>query len=307
MAIALDTATTKTGAAASYTWAHTCTGADLILVVEIAWVASDAGRWINTVTYDGIALTKVAGLVSDRDRCELWYLIGPPTGSNNVVVTNAGAGGKTAEIAAGAVSYTGVHQIDPISGFVTQTGSGASITKDISSGADNLVVDIVAAHTNGVGVSFAPGGGQSEEWNVEFGTIIEGAGSREAGASTVTMSWTCTAATLLQQIIMSLQPSSTFTVRPISYTLDVWDPEQRILDSAGHVVPRYKVKPNRWAKIVGLGRVDAEVYENNYDDPNLVYFESVKYDGETDQVEIITNRGNLPEIILARLMSGGTG
>ncbi|KKL45649.1 hypothetical protein LCGC14_2353520, partial [marine sediment metagenome] len=172
MAIALDTATTKTGAAASYTWAHTCTGADLILVVEIAWVASDAGRWINTVTYDGIALTKVAGLVSDRDRCELWYLIGPPTGSNNVVVTNAGAGGKTAEIAAGAVSYTGVHQTDPISGFVTQTGSGASITKDISSGADNLVVDIVAAHTNGVGVSFAPGGGQSEEWNVEFGTII---------------------------------------------------------------------------------------------------------------------------------------
>jgi hypothetical protein len=106
---------------------------------------------------------------------------------------------------------------------------------------------------------------------------------------------------------VALRPLVPFAERPIEYTIDVWDPEQRMINAAGHVVPRYKIKPNNWGRLIGLESTIAEVYENNYEDPTLFYIESVNYDGETDEVQIITNRGDLPEVLMARLASGSTG
>jgi len=59
--------------------------------------------------------------------------------------------------------------------------------------------------------------------------------------------------------------------------------------------------------LIGLERTTAEVYENNYEDPTLFYNESVQYDGEADQAQIVINRGDLLEVMMARLASGSTG
>jgi hypothetical protein len=98
-----------------------------------------------------------------------------------------------------------------------------------------------------------------------------------------------------------------YTTRPVEYFLDAWDPEQKIKDARGNVVPRWKIKPNKWCYIAGLGGVTAEIYPNFYENDNLVYFESVRYDGETDKVQIITNKGSLPEVMMARLQLGSAG
>lgn len=128
-----------------------------------------------------------------------------------------------------------------------------------------------------------------------------------AGGGNIVMSYTAGDVPHAICAVEVLSAPPPYRMRPVEYTLDVWDPEQRVLDSLGHVVPKYKIKPNNWIRVTGLEFPTAEVYANFYDDPTLAYIESVKYNGETDQVQIVTNRGELPEVIMARLASGSTG
>ncbi len=214
MAILYDAFSTKVDfSVGSYTWAHTCTGINLILVVQLAWSAQANGRWISTVTYNGVALTKLHGLQNaERDRCEFWYLVNPATGTHNIIVTNGGGGDRAAEVALGATSYTGVNQDDPIRGFESITVTSTSVTKDISSGVSDLVVDVCAQQNGGGGLTLVEGVGQTERWNVERIGIVEGAGSDEAGAATVTMSWT-SANAVLQLIVVSMKSAVSGTRR----------------------------------------------------------------------------------------------
>lgn len=109
MAIALDaTSSSANQVGSSVTFAHTCSGSNRILIVGISIAAGIPT--VSSVTYNGVALTQIAsvlGVAADR-RTELWYLIAPATGSNNIVVTLSGAPGAFFNV--GAVSYTGAKQ-----------------------------------------------------------------------------------------------------------------------------------------------------------------------------------------------------
>jgi hypothetical protein len=109
-ASAEGTATTN----ATLTFAHTCTGNDLILIVAVV----DQDHNTTGVTYNGVAMTAINnGAQGDS----LWYLVGPATGSNNVVVTRSGAGDL---FNAASSSYTGVDQSSPIDS--SNTGNSLS-------------------------------------------------------------------------------------------------------------------------------------------------------------------------------------
>lgn len=109
MAIAVDaTSSSANQTGSSVTFAHTCGGSNRILVVAVSIAAGIPT--VSGITYNGVALTQIAtvlGVAADR-RTELWYLIAPATGANNIVVTLSGAPGAFFNV--GAVSYTGVKQ-----------------------------------------------------------------------------------------------------------------------------------------------------------------------------------------------------
>lgn len=127
MAIALDAASTISAQAAttSLTFSHTCTGANRILFV---YAGNQQGTpSITGVTYNGVAMTFIARTDSQsNERTELWYLVAPATGANNVVISVSGS----SKIAGGAISYTGAAQTgQPDSSNVSPSPtSGTSVT-----------------------------------------------------------------------------------------------------------------------------------------------------------------------------------
>lgn len=123
MAIAYDNATIiNAGTVSSVTGSHTCSGSDRILIVHVSHNGTASH---DSVTYNGVALTKIADVVESR-RLSVWYLIAPSTGSNDVVVT---FGGSSPNVRCGAISYTGAKQsAQPDSFNSDQNGSGTIST-----------------------------------------------------------------------------------------------------------------------------------------------------------------------------------
>lgn len=133
MSIAFDAAsTTNTGSATSLTYAYTCTGANGILFVGVAVTANS----VTGATYNGVAMTLVdnrslSGDAAGFTNILLFVLVGPATGSNNVVISASGS----ITFNSRAVSYTGVKQTTldahatagPTSGITSLTATVTSV------------------------------------------------------------------------------------------------------------------------------------------------------------------------------------
>jgi hypothetical protein len=162
MAIAFD-AQSNSGApgwgasATTLTWSHTCTGSNRILIVgAYGYMASGGLIAITGVTYNGVALTKIAGINGTADalnqNTELWYLIAPATGANNIVITWA----SSVQFKSGSgMSYTDVDQTSPIDSSATgQSGS----TGSASATSQTLTTTVVASNCWLTGIVSARGG-----------------------------------------------------------------------------------------------------------------------------------------------------
>lgn len=136
MAIAYDTKNNATtgGGASSLTFAHTCTGSDLILFVFTV-NHSHLGT-MTGVTYGGVSMTLMeSNDAPDNKGQRLWYLIAPATGANNVVASKDDSSGWIDAIA---VSYTGASQTgQPDAEVVQATETTTSYSKSITTVADN--------------------------------------------------------------------------------------------------------------------------------------------------------------------------
>lgn len=157
MALAFDAASNSGDllAASSATWSHTCTGSNRILVVGVnaRGLIADTNTTVTGVTYNGVALTKIRHDQIDsgdtmRGRSELWYLIAPDTGANNVIVTFTGA---TVATVCGAVSFTGAIQgtgaIDANNGFTAQTNTAPTVSVTVVS-ANCYLVDTIYSRSD---------------------------------------------------------------------------------------------------------------------------------------------------------------
>lgn len=107
MAFGVDTTSHATPVLAltSITWAHTCGASANKLLIFIGTGASVIGvRTVSTVTYNGVACSFVGfGDDASFERCEIWQMVNPPTGSAfNIVAT---CGGAPNQLVAGAISY----------------------------------------------------------------------------------------------------------------------------------------------------------------------------------------------------------
>jgi hypothetical protein len=192
MALAFDAASTAkiSNNATTITWSHTCTGSELGLLVGVSY-RNDVAQTITGVTYNGVAMTSVGTIANGGTvAVDIWKLSAPASGAHNVVVTFSANVGRAVT---GAVSFTGAHQTTAsLTGtFASATGTSTAPSVAVTSAAGEIVLDTVGINSSTVDATV--GAGQTSLWNdvtANGGADKEGAGSTEAGAASVTMSWT---------------------------------------------------------------------------------------------------------------------
>lgn len=188
-AITVDAASFVQGNSTVHTWPHSVgLGNNTFLVVGVSIFTSN--KTVSTITYAGQSLSflgaRNGGSGSKARRIEMWYLVGPPTGTTDVIVTMSNG----SKVVAGATSFFGVDPAAPLGAFVSAEGENLTPTVVVPSAADQLVIDCLAVKANTDPVTVGPG--QAQHWNeltrANGGNII-GAASTEPGAATTTMSW----------------------------------------------------------------------------------------------------------------------
>lgn len=143
---------------------------------------------VTSVTFGASQLTELdvadnSGLV----QASFWYLVNPPVTTATVTVRMD----DMTEAVAGAMLWYNVDQATPFGTVATATGKSATASVDVSSAADEVVVDTMAVRRGGVSPP-AAGSGQAQRWALTDGaavTGVGGGGSSEPGAPSVTMSW----------------------------------------------------------------------------------------------------------------------
>lgn len=120
MSITLDASSISTyqAATSSYSFTHTCSGVNRLLIVGVSLFVSGG---VSGITYNGVALTKIRSDTTGTYSTELWYLVNPATGTNSIAVTLSGALTSISE----GFSLNGVDQIAPISSNAGTNGTGA--------------------------------------------------------------------------------------------------------------------------------------------------------------------------------------
>jgi hypothetical protein len=206
-----SSATTAVGQQTSLGWSHTVSGSNRILIVGVGIrKSSGSASSVSSITYNGVSLTKINHVQDSAgagSRTELWYLLNPDTGTHYVNVTM----GAAKPFAAGAISFKGVHQASPLGSEAASTGSGTTASVSVSSSIGELVVDAVTSADDTLPIpTLTAGSGQTGHWSEELnsgsGHLGRTGGSQEAGAASVTMSWSISESRPWTIIAVPLKP-----------------------------------------------------------------------------------------------------
>lgn len=131
----------------SLTFAHTCTGSNLILFVGVD-IAS-ASDLVSGVTYNGVTMTRIdiqiIGGAANRT-LYLYYLIAPATGANDVVISTSSG----VDIRGVSASYTGAKQSAQPDAHDKGSADSTSITKALLTVADGCWMISTMNNDNGV-------------------------------------------------------------------------------------------------------------------------------------------------------------
>jgi len=194
------------------------TGPDRALIVGIA--QGNSAVVLTSVTWDqggtNQAMTRIGQVSNSADvRVEMWRRVAPTSGANTLRIVSP----SPVAVVVGIMSYFGVDQTTPNDSAATNTGNGGTPSVNVPSASGDLVVDSLGWKEFGAGTGSA-GAGQTERYETSA-SDERIAGSEEAGAATVTMSWSVTGVQEWATIGVSLNPSS-WSVEYDVY-LDVWD------------------------------------------------------------------------------------
>jgi hypothetical protein len=169
----------------SLSWSHTTSGTNRVLVVGVSWAGSQT---VSSVTYAGTTMTSIGSVSNGSNaRAQLFYLLEsalPTSGTSNTVQVTMSA--AATEIVGGAVTFRGANQTTPVGSFASATGSSSTPSVTVTSNTGETVIDTVEVRSS---TAMTAGASQTQRWQMQPSSF-RGAGSTEAGASTVTMSWT---------------------------------------------------------------------------------------------------------------------
>ena len=192
----------------------------LVVGIGVEALSDPLGISPATVTYDGVAMTKIDEQVyrtaagGGPNQISLWYLLAPNVGTANVVATWTVAPENGCN--GGGISTHGVKQQAPEVN-AKGNGSGTGATVNLTTITNNAwIFDLV--NTNLGGSTFTAGAGQTERY--DLGDFSQSAGSHEATvtAGVKTMSWTISASASWGIIAAAFEEFVAFV--PVTDTFD---------------------------------------------------------------------------------------
>lgn len=212
MAIALDTTggdAVTTGT--SLTYSHTCTGSNLILLVDV-WVTSTGSDVVTGVTYNSVSMTLVDKQAVGSQYHYAYYLLGPATGAHNVVVSTS----SSQTIGSSSISYTGVKQSgQPDASAKQVVGSSTGSTTTLTTIADNCWTVLLTAsnrnETASTGSTFRKGG-------VTINAYIFDSNGAKTPAGSTSMSTTHATGASCGYIMVSIAPTASYTIAATTAT-----------------------------------------------------------------------------------------
>ena len=173
----------------SITISHTTSGENRLMLVGIS-INNDNLETASTITYGGAPLTREGfvdhqGWRGDDSRVEIWKLVGPPTGTHDVVITFSADLKRYA--VGGVITFTGVDPIDSLGAFSSNYATSSSASLNVPSASGELVLGVFACEKCNSVVFTSP---VVEQWQLsEGGGNTVGAGGMDEGAaSQVTLS-----------------------------------------------------------------------------------------------------------------------
>lgn len=207
MPIAFDAVTVAGSSNTGTSWSalsHTAAGSDRAVFV---CVSCSSQSDVTSVTYGGVSMTKVDSIKNidfNGHHAAMWKLSAPATGSQAVVIGFSAAVAATAA----AISFTGCHQTtSSLTGTPAKAaGSSTSPSISVSSASGEVVLDVLSF----IDRTATGGAGQDVLWNsagVPADGRPGGAGSTEAGASSVTMSWSLNTSGHWAMVGVSIKPA----------------------------------------------------------------------------------------------------
>jgi hypothetical protein len=146
----------------------------------------DVAEISTTVTFNGVALSRLGRVTGNGRTVELWFIRLPGTTTADVVITP----GVSREITAVVHNVNGADMDGVFRNLGVATGSSTAPSIAISSATNDLVLDFCVSDGNSATL-FAVGASQTPVHEQEAADTDEkSASSYEAGAGSVTMSWT---------------------------------------------------------------------------------------------------------------------
>lgn len=204
---AANTGVTENDVDGTVTFSHTV-GTANILFVWVAWATT--ASTITGITYNGVAMTQAVRQSTNR-ATEIWYLVNPSAGANNVVITGSAALGR---VCAGSHSWNGAN--------TTQTpqtifGNGTSTTPSITcgTGTNELIVCCLGISFT-AGDTLTAGANQTERGKISGGATM-GASSTQLGSDGGVMSWTDSNSRAYGYCAASFDMASSGTPVPVFY------------------------------------------------------------------------------------------
>lgn|SRR3990167_3998309 len=182
---------------------HTTSGSNRILCACISLFSTT--ETFSAVTYNGVAMTLVDSQSSAILTTYLYRLVAPASGLNAFSFTKSGS----AAIRSNLTSYTDVDQTTPLGTAAKATSDDTTATVNVSSATGETVIDCVTIREDTLQSTPLIGAGQTQRGTFETDLVWHGKMSEEAGAGTVTMSWTWTNAQQWATVAVPLKPVST--------------------------------------------------------------------------------------------------
>ena len=191
--VSFDAKSNSSGFVSTLTFSHVMgSGSNGYLAVMFAY-RGDVPNF-TSVTWNGTAMNArfaVDNPAFDNVCVGVYELVAPASGTHDVVITLS----VTKVIVASAISYTGVNQTTPIPATGTTTASGTNNTPTATltptgAGSSGAYFSFVAADGN---LTDTPDTGWTTDSNVTQDSLVMGAASHKAGASSVTRTDTLSA------------------------------------------------------------------------------------------------------------------
>jgi WD40 repeat protein len=201
----------STSAAVSASFSQTVTsGSNQVLLVTMA--TGHGGVSATSVTYGGVALTKLAGVrqTYDASYTEMWYLVNPNVGSATVSVTLS----TSATLYARAMVLTGVNQTTPFNTACTATASTTSITCSADTSGAGVVVSLLRASATYSSI----GSGQVSVYGNDTPPAYTSVSAKATTTSSTSMSYTLSSGTYWGFVAVGVRLADT-GVNPMGLTL----------------------------------------------------------------------------------------